>query len=176
MPTAKGVDELKSGRKGVMQISEIANGMLDPILARRAGLNTMLLGSWDEIAGPEFAECTRPERIKWERSAAQSGADEGGFRPGTLTVACEGARALFLMHAQDELIQRINAFFGFAAVERVRVVQKPVSQAPRKRALRPLLPAEKERIAALLTEIEDPHLKSALERLGQAVAASRGRR
>lgn len=167
---------MKSSRKGVRQISEIANGMLDPILARRAGLNTMLLGSWDEIAGADFAECTRPERIKWERGAGRSGMDDGGFRPGVLTVACEGARALFLMHAQDELIQRINAFFGFAAIERVRIVQKPVSQPPRRPQLRPLPPREKERIAGLLTEIEDPRLRDALERLGQAVAASRTRR
>lgn len=162
---------MKASRKGVRQISEIANGMLDPILARRAGLNTMLLGSWDEIAGADFAECTRPERIKWERGGV--GSDDGGFRPGVLTVACEGARALFLMHAQAELIQRINAFFGFAAIERVRIVQKPVSQPARRPRLRPLPPREKERIAGLLTEIEDPRLRDALERLGQAVAASR---
>ena len=31
-------------RKGVMQISEVANGVLDPVLAKRAGINTMLLG------------------------------------------------------------------------------------------------------------------------------------
>lgn len=167
---------MKGRARGERQISEIANGMLDPILARRAGLNTLLLGCWDEIAGAEFAECTRPERIKWERSAAQSGADEGGFRPGVLTVACEGARALFLMHAQDELIERINAFFGFAAVERVRIVQKPISQGQRRPPVRPLPPAEKHRIAGLLTEIEDPRLRDALERLGQAVVASRGRR
>ena len=57
-----GLDIAMSGKtRGVRQISEIANGMLDPILARRAGISTMLLGSWEEIAGPEFADCTRPE-------------------------------------------------------------------------------------------------------------------
>ena len=38
-------------RKGSVQIAEIANGLIDPILAKRAGINTLLLGSWDEIAG-----------------------------------------------------------------------------------------------------------------------------
>jgi hypothetical protein len=39
---------------------KIANGLIDPILARRAGINTLLLGSWDEIAGEQFAGCSRP--------------------------------------------------------------------------------------------------------------------
>ena len=38
-------------RRGIVQISEVANGLIDPVLAKRAGINTMLLGSWDEIAG-----------------------------------------------------------------------------------------------------------------------------
>lgn len=161
---------MKPGRSGARQISEIANAMLDPILARRAGINTLLLGSWDEIAGAEFAECSRPERIAWPRAAA---AEDGGFTPGTLTVACEGARALFLMHAQNELIARINAFFGFPAVERLRVVQKPVSRPARRAMTLPLSASEKARVATLVSEIDDPKLKEALQRLGEAVASRR---
>lgn len=51
-----------SFRKGVVQIAEVANGIMDPVLSKRAGINTALLGSWDEIAGEDFADCTRPER------------------------------------------------------------------------------------------------------------------
>nr|AOO94487.1 hypothetical protein [Rhizobium leguminosarum bv. trifolii] len=31
-------------RKDVKQISELANGLIDPVLARRAGISTALLG------------------------------------------------------------------------------------------------------------------------------------
>lgn len=154
---------------GVRQISEIANGMLDPILARRAGINTMLLGSWEEIAGPEFADCTRPEQIRWDRRQTRGTVEEGGFTPGVLTVACEGTRALFLMHCRDELIERINAFFGYPAVDRVRIVQKPVSVPERKRRQRPLAADDARRLAGMLGDIDDPGLKAALERLGRAV-------
>ena len=33
-------------RRGIVQISEVANGLIDPLLAKRAGINTMLLGAW----------------------------------------------------------------------------------------------------------------------------------
>ena len=45
--------------------------MIDPVLAKRAGINTLLLGSWDEIAGEDFADCTRPEKIAWPRRASE---------------------------------------------------------------------------------------------------------
>ena len=56
-------------KKGVVQIAEVANGIMDPVLSKRAGINTALLGSWDEIAGDDFADCTRPEKITDESSS-----------------------------------------------------------------------------------------------------------
>lgn len=163
-------------RRGVVQISEVANGLIDPVLAKRAGINTMLLGSWDEIAGAEFAECTRPERITWPRRASEMAGEGGGHQPGVLTIACEGARALFLSHQQGEIIQRINGFFGFPAIRQIKIVQKPVSvQARTRRRLRPLSANEKSHLAELTAEIDSEPLKAALDRLGRGVYGSRKR-
>jgi hypothetical protein len=156
-------------RKDVKQISELANGLIDPVLARRAGINTALLGSWDEIAGEDFADCTRPEKIAWAR-----GGDGGSFRPGVLTIACEGARALFLTHAQGELIQRINSFFGFSAVHQIRIVQKPVSQAAKRSSKpQPLRGEAAKRLEGMMEGIESDKLRQAIQRLGTAVLGKR---
>lgn len=165
-------------RKGAKQISELANGLIDPVLARRAGINTALLGSWSEIAGEDFADCTRPEKIAWARggSEARGGNEAGGFRPGVLTIACEGARALFLTHAQGELIQRINSFFGFAAVHQIRIVQKPVSNPARRSRTPPPLKGEAARkLEGMMEGIEGDKLRQAIQRLGTAVMGKRGR-
>ena len=163
-----------TNRKGVVQISEIANGVLDPVLAKRAGINTMLLGMWDEIAGADFADCTRPEKIRWPRRASQS----DPFEPGTLTIACEGARALFLAHSQDQLIQRLNSVFGFPAVGRIKIVQKPVSsgQGPGRRPRK--LSAERQKhLDQLISGIESDSLREALKKLGTGVlGADRSKR
>jgi hypothetical protein len=156
-------------RKGVVQISEVANGLLDPVLAKRAGINTLLLGSWDEIAGEAFADCTRPEKIAWPRRVSEMGSDSR-HQPGVLTIACDGARALFLAHSEGELVQRINGFFGFPAIDRVRIVQKPVTPATRsRRPPRPLTGQPARHLQSLTADIEDGALKAALTRLGTAV-------
>ena len=157
------------------QIAEIANAIIDPVLARRAGISTALLGSWDEIAGEDFADCTRPEKIAWPRR--EPGEPASGFQSGVLTVACEGARALFLSHAQGELIARINGFFGFPAVRQIRIVQKPVSQTTKhRRPPQPLRGDAAKRLNEMLDGIESEALRKAVARLGTAVLQPKGRR
>ena len=158
---------MRAPRKGVLQISEVANGIIDPVLARRAGITTALLGSWEDIVGEGFADCTRPEKIAWPHRSDLP--EDGGHRPGVLTIACEGARALFLSHAQGELIARINGFFGYPAIGQVRIVQKPVSVASARPRIRKLEGEKARRLEAMMDGIENENLRRAVERLGTAV-------
>jgi len=132
-----------------------------------------LVQSWDEIVGPRLAGRTRPEKIQWPRRLS----DDDPFEPATLVVACEGAAALHLQHETGEVVGRVNSFLGFPAIGRVRIVQKPVRQAPvrLRPALRPLTHAEKAGLAATVEGIEDAGLREALERLGTSVLGSRGK-
>ena len=156
--------------KGPRQIADIANPLIDPVLSRRAGISTGLIAAWEDIAGESFASVTRPEKIRWPKR--EPGSNEP-FLPGELVIACEGARALFLMHQEKEVIARINAYFGFPAVSRMRIVQKPVNQTPVRKPLRPLDTLQKKRLSTILDGVEEGPLRLALEKLGQGVLASR---
>ena len=161
-------------RKGAFQIAEVANRLVDPVLARKAGINTALIGSWDEIVGENFADCTRPEKISWPRRNNELAGDSGGMEPGVLTIACEGSRALFLTHAQGELIQRINGFFGYPAIRQIRIVQKPVRPTQKiRRKPRALTASEAARLKTMTSDIENENLRAALDKLGRAVIGSR---
>lgn len=163
--------------RGIVQISEVANAIIDPVLARRAGITTALIGSWEDIAGSDFADCTRPEKIAWARRAAGETLEAGGIQPAVLTIACEGARALFLAHSQSELLARINGFFGYPAIGQIRIVQKPVSPpAPKRARIRPLASQEESHLMEQVSGIESDELKAALARLGRAVIGSKARR
>lgn len=147
-------------------VGDLAAGILDPVLRKRAGITIGLVQSWEEIAGPRLAATTRPQKIAWPRRAHE----DDPFEPGTLVIACEGMAALHLQHESGEVIARVNAFLGFTAVGRLKIVQKPVAlpQKPRP-VLRDLNREETSRLDRLVSEIEDDGLRQSLARLGRSV-------
>lgn len=160
----------RQGRYAV-PVGDLATSILDPVMRKRAGMSTALLQCWDEIAGERLATNTRPERIAWPRRAHE----DDPFEPATLIIACEGAAALRLQHQTAEIINRANAFLGFAAIGRIKIVQKKVVQtAPlEKPSLRALTDGERARVASSVGPITNDALRASLERLGRSVLASR---
>ncbi|MEX0409049.1 DUF721 domain-containing protein [Aquibium sp. LZ166] len=152
-------------------VSDLASAIIDPVLRKRAGVSIGLVQSWDEIVGTRLAHSSRPEKIVWPRRLHE----EDPFEPATLVIACEGAAALHLQHETGEIIGRVNAFLGFAAIGRIKIVQKPVrhNRGPEPARLRELDREEVSRIARSVGGIEDEGLRASLERLGRSVLGSR---
>ena len=148
------------------QLSSLAANILDPVLRRRSGMMMDLFAAWPEIAGPHYASLTRPERLKWPRKSNQ----DDPFKPAKLLLNCDPSIALFLQHDQTEIIERLNLFFGFHAVDRIQIIQKPVKAA--QTAQKPVTPLSKqarERLDRLLKNIESEELREKLEQLGKGV-------
>jgi hypothetical protein len=160
----------KAPRGNPVPVSDLASEILDPVLRRRAGISIGLIQSWEEIVGPRLATSTRPEKVQWPRRRG----DDDPFEPAALVIACEGTSALRLQHETSEVIARVNAFLGFPAIGRIRIVQKPVAPASRARPrLRQLTEAEKSRLSGVVGGIEDTELKASLARLGATILGSR---
>jgi hypothetical protein len=148
-------------------VSDLVSSILDPILRKRAGISIGLVQSWDEIAGPRLAAHSRPEKIQWPRRLHE----DDPFQPAVLVIACEGMAALHLQHETSEIIGRVNAFLGFAAIGRIRIVQKPLTTTatvPKPRP-RPLSEAQQARLTGNVGQIEDEGLRASLERLGATI-------
>ncbi len=160
----------KRGYGNPVAVNDLASAILDPVLRKRTGISVGLVQSWEEIAGLRLAARTRPEKIIWPRRVHE----DNPFEPATLVVACDGSAALHLQHETGEIISRVNAFLGFAAIGRIKIVQKPVSapEASRKRQLRPLSEPEKARVSGAVRLIEDEELRASLERLGATILGS----
>jgi hypothetical protein len=161
----------KGHDRNPVPVSDLATAILDPVLRRRAGISIGLVQSWEEIVGPRLAKSSRPEKIQWPRRMH----DDDPFEPAVLVIACEGTAALHLQHETGEIIGRVNAFLGFSAVGRIRIVQKPVTPAPsrQKPAPRMLSQEEKSRLAKTVGKIEDDDLRASLERLGATIVGTR---
>ena len=98
-------------------------------------------------------------------------------RPGAvLVLRVEPARALDVQYKAQQILERINVFFGYRAVAELRIIQAPLAKsacAPKRAASPPSIsPSD----APELADIADEQLREALARLkacltGRAQAA-----
>ena len=85
----------------------------------------------------------------------------------------DGAHAPLIQHLTPMIVERVNRFFGYAAINRIVFRQgKPAAAAP-KPARPELRPVPKE-LGVGLREIADPELRACLESLASRIAASSG--
>jgi hypothetical protein len=170
MKRAKTPGPASFSRKGARPLGDLVSDLVDPIVAKKAGMTSGLLAAWPEIAGQRLHEVCWPEKLQWAKADGGMSRD-GEFQPATLTVACEGAFVLRLQHESRELIARVNAFFGYPAVSRLKIVQRPVriERPNRKVAVRPLTATDRTTIAQATSRIESPRLRAALERFGEGI-------
>ena len=135
-------------------------------LGRRGFAEAGLITGWDAIVGPELAAASRPDRLTFP-----PGRRDGG----TLRLTVAGPVATELQHLQPVVIERINGYFGYRAVERIVLVNGTVRPATRRAGSESAGPARTADPAALarletgLEEVEDPDIRAALQRLGRAV-------
>ena len=148
-----------------MALSEVVGRVLDPAITRRGFATADLIAAWSEVIGPAYADCTAPEKIAWPRGAEKDGT------PGTLTLRVDGPKAIYIQHEIGEIVDRINGFFGYQAVGRIKLVQGPVAvRRPPVAAEPPPLDAEAERaVGAAVEGIESAELRAALSRLGRDI-------
>jgi hypothetical protein len=128
-----------------------------------------LLTDWAQIAGADVAGYTVPERLKWPRGAgAYAEVEEGSEgRPGaTLVLRVDPARALDVEYKGRQIIERINAYFGYRAVAALRLIQAPVEAATPRETLRS--PHVHQPQEAVSSGDADP-LERALARLGAGI-------
>ncbi len=171
-PTSKSKN--KRGKNfGPRSVSEIVGKVLEPVLARRTGMTLDLIKAWPDLVGEEFDKTTRPEKINWPRRAHE----DDPFKPAVLVVACENSAALFFQHEQPAILERVNMFFGFEAIDRITILQKAVvSSKPEKQHQSNEISKNDElRLDSILDNIDDPELKERLEKLGRGVF-SRGQK
>ncbi len=128
------------------------------------------------VGGDRRPAACRAARGPKRSSGRGACSDDDPFEPAVLVVACEGAAALHLQHETGEIIGRVNAFLGFSAVGRIRIVQKPVASGTppsRNRSRARCRQDEKARLAGTVGKIEDDGLRASLERLGATIVGMR---
>lgn len=157
-------------QKKRFRLGEITADVLTPSLRRRGFAHGDIVAAWQAIVGERLSRATLPERLVWPRRTTEPGAET---EPATLVLRVDGPAAIEIQHQSTELLERINVYFGYRAVGKVKIVQAPLP-GRRTAPARPECPAESAaRVDGLVAPVADDGLKAALARLGRNVAADR---
>lgn len=151
-------------------VGEFVPALMRPAFEKFGFPAAAILTEWDAIAGPEFAAFTAPERLKWPRKTP-AGDEEMSRSGATLILRVSGARALEVDHLRPQLIERINAAFGYRAVSDIRILQAPIPPTKTVKPVRsqPAFAAVND--DARLADLPDGALKQAFLRMATGLKA-----
>jgi hypothetical protein len=135
---------------------------------RRFGfVQASVVTRWPEIVGERHAQVCMPESIRFP---------PGEKSEGILQLVVLPAHAPLIQHVIPEIMERVNRFFGYKAVARVKLRQgavKPARDEGRRTAPPSLKPIPME-LGESLRDIGDPELRAVLESLARSVDAKEG--
>lgn len=149
-------------RRQTLPVSRLLQKLLTPAARRHGFAETAVLADWPEIVGVDMAKRCQPLKITRQR---------GKNEPGTLVIQASPIMALELQHASPQIIDRINTYFGFRAIHRLRLIASGVRQPPptRSKPQLPLSASQRDFIHETAAGIEAEPLRKALAALGAAV-------
>lgn len=153
-------------RKRLRTIGADIEKIIKPILSGRGFSTTAIVNSWVDVVGVVLAKHTLPEKISFPL---------GSRLDGTLHLRVNSsAVALELQHLAPQLKDKINTYFGYRAINHLKIVQGPIPEISvhEEKQNRSLNSVETEKLEQTLNVISDPELKSALSNLGSSVIQS----
>lgn len=134
---------------------------------RRFGfVQSSVVSRWGEIVGSAHARHCAPESIRFP---------PGEKADGILQLVVTPAHAPLIQHVIPEIIDRVNQFFGYRAVARVKLrqgaVQAPAPNDPQRsqRTAPPSLKPIPMELGDSLRDIGDPELRTVLESLARSL-------
>ena len=160
-------------RRGFQQAATLLADRVQKAAEGRGFAVARLLTHWPEIAGAQHARVTRPVRISHAR---------GGFGA-TLTLLTTGPAAPLVEMQLPQLRERVNACYGYNAVQRIVLTQTAASgfaegqaifAAPDKTAAPPD-PRIREKADQIARQFQDPALAQAMALLATNIETKRHR-
>ena len=151
---------------GPRRIGQTVPEVAGKALGKRGLAFGSLINDWPSIVGHQLSLRTAPDKLSFPR---------GKREDAVLHIRAMGAIALELQHLEPLIIEKINGFFGYKAVSKLRLVHAaPVAtRTLRAPQVRPLSMDEEITVMSATSAIEDEGLRDALERFGRSLLGRR---
>lgn len=138
------------------------------LLGKNGFMQIELISNWEEIVGEKLAEYVLPQKISFVKDERVGGT--------LVLLVLSGAFAMEVESKKLKILQKVNAFFGYEALNKIKIIQtsnpenflktKNVYDKPKKN-----LVSEKQKtyINELTESIDNESLRLKLEEIGREI-------
>lgn len=165
----------KAGGRAAKSVGSLLPKITKPVFEKFGFPAAALVTEWPAIVGEDIASYTAPEKLNWpplqygsQDEDGQSRRDNRTKSGATLVLRVEGPRALDIQFQSQQIMDRINTFFGYRAITALRIVQAPLQKAARVDLAPPKAPRPMPKTD--IDEIENDRLRAALKKLEEGIA------
>ncbi len=111
----KSKNNFQENRRGLLSISDAFKNNAVRILGKKGFIEVDIISKWNNIVGDNFASVITPLKITFPINKRSEG---------TLFVTAQNSSvALEIMHKNLIIISKINSFFGYNAVTKIKIIQ-----------------------------------------------------
>ncbi len=142
------------------RVADLIPAIGDVAFRKFGFVQSSIVTRWPEIVGAKLARVTAPESLRFPH---------GKKADGVLNITVGSAHAPVVQHVIPDIVARVNRFFGYAAVARVRLTQGTVKRRDAVVVVAqtdiPTVP-----LSPTLKAIADPELRNVLSGLASSLA------
>jgi len=153
-------------------IAKTVNPLAQQLLGEQGLLIADLLSDWQNIVGKELSRFTLPRRLVFRKNEQINGTLE--------ILTANGAVALETQQRTPQIIEKINVYFGYSAVTKIKMIQNSIPEnfaIPKntfENVKKNLVSADEEiYITSVVEKINNNSLRHRLADLGRAVLSNR---
>lgn len=168
MKSGTGAGQRRRGGKGFRSASGASRTLVRTLASKKGFAEADVLLRWSEIVGEAHRDICHPLAVRFSRDRSLAA---------TMVVECTSARAPEVEHLSPVLIERVNQFYGYRAIGRIKIVQTAglkgfaETQASFEGPSTDPTRADARTAADMTSDIQNPGLRAALTRMGAHVLA-----
>lgn len=150
-------------------IADLLPSLTRNILGQRGLLFGKLIADWPALAG-EISQHAVPLKLTFAKK-------QEGKSQAILHLATSATYALEISYQKAILIERLNSFFGYAAIKDIKFIHQDILENKTRTPsfAQPLTIQETQNLEAAVEKIQENDLQTALKNLGKAVISRKKR-
>ena len=170
--------EKNQRNKYTIKISETLKDIVDLNSSKSNKLEFIINAQWPEIVGNFFAEHSEPYKLNI--ISKNNNYNQNSLYQGILEVKISPAAAIEFQHFNDKIIEKINSYFGYKAITKIRLRQTSELKKPSNFSYS--TPSKKEInkedgifLNKTINDLKNKNLEKALLKLGKSILTKRNK-